>query len=548
MANPWEEEFDTPQGGMPWDTDFVEQQAPQLSPAEQAAQQVAQDTGTGEAILVGAGRTLDKLGSGTMDLFDRFSKYLGSSEADKSMQEREAEQQMRDESYRALEEEKPVATFTGEALPYLATLPIGMTGGGARTATHLAAEPAKNIAARNIARESAIGAAEGAAHYDDTALSGALWGSVGGAGGQMIGNILGGKAKVLNPESQRIVDFAKKEGMYVPPGMATGDRKLQQIDQALATHRSTADKIADKRFKDKQIENRIISEELGGPKADILSVDYLNDQRSRIKGDMDKLVSNTEGKVTEDMAYRATKVIDEYKLSNPDMKSKPILDKFEQQLYDMADSGDTLTGKQYQDYTKRLNKAASSQYSSPMGDRDLAKALSDISSIYDDAIEEGLSSSKKSDWNKSRKQYALLSAIEKTKEQTTDKTGHGVEGFVNTKKLAKNFKASDKINKLAEVQRLRDAQAGSSLGTSGLVAKAMNVTEPASAIGPAMLLGGRASSRVGLGPINNLVTDLYTMGYPHATGALPIFGRKYTEPMLQRGVARSLMANTEREE
>lgn len=523
-------------------------------------QQNIDEMNFGEKMLVSTGREFSKFGAGIADLYDIARFKLGGEEtkasAIESMQARQKEQADLDELYKPLADDSPTASIVGAALPYLATLPVGIVSGAvgkavpsiaARGATQAASHIAKKEGARQTAKtlaklvgkEAAIGAVTGAAHYDDTALSGAAWGAGGAVAGKYLGDLLGGTAENLKGEAKKIVKFAKKNGLYVPPGMATGNPKLQMMDNALATHPNTASEIQKRLDLSKQKENRLISKELGGEPADYFTTDYLADQRSRIKSELDRLAKGTTGKLSDEHAYKVTQIIDDFKDTDPGQASRKILDNFENRIYNLADSGKELTGDQFQTFTSQLNKAATKQYSSMAGDKDLGKALSEISNVFNDAIETGLGSSKSAAWKKARKQYALLNAIEDAKDHTGVKGMPGVIGYIDTTKLAKKFKGSDIINKLAEVEKLRKADFKSSLSTSSLLGRILSdsVVHPNEALGAASLLGSRIPQ--GVVGLDKLFTNIYLAGYPHASGIVP--GAKYVKGGIEDFVARMAM-------
>lgn len=506
MAGQWEDVKETVSGV--WeDITAPEPYDPKKAQREMLLQN-ANDMSFGKAALIGAGREFDKLGSGIADLFDTGMEYLGSEDATVRRADRAADQKQKDELFDPLGEERWVATSVGSVLPYLATLPIGMTSGAARATTSLAPNLAKE-AGKRFLLETGAGAATGAAHYDDTALSGAAWGAGGNVAGKWMGDLLGGAKKHLRGDEEKVIKFAKDNKLYVPPGMATGNQSLQQMDRALQTHRLTSDKVADKLDQSKRVENSIIAKEMGGPKADWLTDDYMEAQRKRITDKMDELVAGSKGDVTEDMAYTGSRIVEDYVGKSIDGKAPAILRNAESKLYQLYDEGG-LDGETYQNITKNLRAQASNQYNSPSGDRILGKSLSDIANLFDEAIESGVGSAGKADWKEARKQFALLSSVDELRDVT---------GNVDTSALARKFKSSDKINNLAKVEELRKKQKGASLGTSGLLGKMINPTSPSESIGAAGLLSGRMSG--GLLGLDDFFADIYLKGYPHSTGIIP---------------------------
>lgn len=518
-------------------------------------QQQAEETGVLPAMAISAGREFKKLGSGTADLVDTALAGMGSDSAADRRVTRAADWKEEDRLYSPLQSEKPVATTLGSMAPYLATIPLEAAGAvrAAGSAPSWISNMAKPLfgkgnfvtnalgsglrtlgtGAKIAGREGAIGAAQGALHYDDTALSGAAWGAGGGLAGSYLGKIMGSGANRLNPELQRIVAFGKKHGLFMPPGMRTGNSRLQQLDKAMATYPMTADKIKDLMQRSREAENRLISQELGGPTADIFSTEYLAAERKRIRKTMNDLVANTQGSFTVPHTQRITNIIDEFKSTNPSGKAPKILKDFEDQVYFKNINNDPLTGKEYDSFTKRLNAAADKQFSGLNGDRYLGMALNQISDVFNDAIESTLNGARRGDWQNTRRQFSLLNSIEKNRD---------IAGYVDTQKLAEDFIASPNIKKLGEVEAWRKKQPPNSLSTSGMLARMLSSAthNPTQALGMASILGARMSH--GVMGIDNLLSSLYLSGYPHVTGLAPIAG-KYTYDAAERGVPRMLMAD-----
>lgn len=536
-----------------------------------ANRDAVKDLSFGEAVTTGIAREANKLGAGIADIYDSIKQRLGGAEtvqeATESRAERERVQTSDDIIYDALSEEHPGAMLTGAVLPYMATLPVSSAAsavrGGAAAISKVTGKTIPKMLQRQVAKdvshiapktgllhgtkefgkaatkEGSIGALEGAAHYDDTALSGAAFGVGGAAGGKIAGNVFGGNMNKLSVEDQRIVDWAKKNKLYVPPGMATGDTALQQMDGALATHRLTADKVNDALRESKRKENQLVTSEIAKnysdiEPADILSNSWMDNAFETVGDKMDDLVANTMGEVSDDLALKSTDIVESYRRVDADGEVKKILSDWERRFYNLADSGELIDGKQYQQWSKDLRRAADN---SRKTNSELSHALRSMKGVLDDSIEEGLEGSKKADWNKVRKDFALLSEMDKLKDKTRIK-GINESGHVDMEKLAKKFRASPAVNNLSEVARLRKHQQASSLGTSAMLGRALVPYKPSESVGAAMLLGSRLPKGVPFIP--DLLTGAYMSGYPHATGALPFLGR-HTTRALELGVPRSLL-------
>ncbi len=563
--NPWETDYGlTPEQQKELDMLLIldennrqkaQQEFTRQQDAANALQAEAEATGPISAYGISMGREYKKLGSGTWDLADTALEAMGSDSAAARRKTRAEEWKEEDRLYAPMAEAHPVATTLGPITPYLATLPfeaIGAVRAAGSTPTWISnlakplwgkgniftnwlgrvAQGATNVG-RVTAREGAIGGVQGALHYDDTFLNGAGWGAGGGLAGMYLGKVLGAGANRLNPELQRIVNFGRRHGIFIPPGMRTGNSRLQQLDKAMQTYPMTADKFNDLMQRSKEAENRLLSRELGGPEADIFSAEYLADQRLRIKQELDRLASNTAGQFTPNDYFRVADVVDRFRDTDPSGFAPNILTRYEQLVSDMASNNVPMTGQNYEAFTRRLNRAADKQFSGINGDRYLGNALNEISDIFNDVIGSGMGVTSSAEWRNARRQFALLKAIEKNKD---------IAGYIDVANLAKDFKSSPLIRDLGEIEAWRRKQPPNSLSTSGMLARMLSSAthNPSQAAGMASLLGARMSKGV-LG-LDSFLTSLYLSGYPHVTGFLPYAG-KYTYDATERGIPRMLAAD-----
>lgn len=475
--------------------------------------QMLGEIGTGEAILIGAGREFSKLGSGAADLWDRLT---GDEEG---MTEREIEQAQEDRLYAPLAEDQPIATAAGTALPYVSTGLAGI----ARAAPKIVGKQGLSALMKSLGLGTAEGAAIGGLHYDDTLLEGAGYGLGGTVVGKGVGKLLGGTKVKLSEAEEPIVEFAKRNKLFVPPGMKTGNIRLQQLDQGMRTG-ATSNIIEEKVRDSGRKMNQIISGKIGD-KAESLSPTFFERNYGRIGNKMDDLAKGTDGIVDDSSVYKAMDISEEFKRIAGLDKTPKVLKDVENSLIGIIENGGKLSGDQYEKITKLIGKQKTRQFSGVAGDRDLGFALGKMKGLFDDAIESGMDKGKSSQWAKARKEYALLSNAEKAT---------NVSGFVDPSKMTKKFKSDPDINMLAKYMDLRKGQRGASLSTSHTLGKIFNVTQHPTAVG--MLLGERAAGKIPM--LKGGLANLYLSGYPHATGIAPVFGKRtpeVIESMVRRG-------------
>lgn len=509
------------------------------------------------AALIGTGQFMDKTNVGTRDLLDRFIINVSRGEpverAKQRRIDRKAEEAEKDRIYAKLEESHPLATLLGEMVPAAIPIPAGAIGkvaAGSKAYKGFRAANAMKDALRGktaispltkagdavgrvadkvvnatpeILRlpiaQGAAGALEGAMHYDDTALAGGLLGAGGGFAGKYMTDFLGGATNKLTPEGKRIVDKANELDLFVPSGMATGQRSLQQMDRAVATHRSSRDVFDDLLGQSKIKENRLISKELGGDTTDYFDKEFMDAAENRITGKMDDLTKGVSGYFDESLGARTQKILQDFDDLNMENELPPKLVMYANKIQDAVENGTPLTGEEFQKATQTINRLAKKQFELN-GDSDLGRAFAGLSDVYTDAISNGMEGTGEA-FKKSRREFAILKAIDKTKKQTTEKGFSGVEGYVSPRKLAENFGSSDIINDLGDIDVLRQSQPGASLGTSALLGKVFKgaVHDPNEALGALSLLSGRMTSP--LGSIDEFFVNSYLKGRPHVSGIIP---------------------------
>lgn len=89
--------------------------------AEEGRRMAAKETTPGEAVLIGAGRMMYKIGAGVeQGALELAKRTPGTSGAQERLNDLAAEEGQNDAAYNALRRERPLATAGGEALPYVA--------------------------------------------------------------------------------------------------------------------------------------------------------------------------------------------------------------------------------------------------------------------------------------------------------------------------------------------------------------------------------------------------------------------------------------------
>lgn len=185
----------------------------------EAANMLAKETGAGEAIVIGAGRTADKVRAGVKQKFLDLPSYPLTQDLNKREETNLAtEQAERDKAYAALRKKRPIATSGGEALPYIAV----PTSGGP-------------VAAGAVA--GGVEASQYGTDKERTArgITGGLTTAAGGYVGNFMGRLLAPvKGKAASASGQAALDAAERIGVQPTLGEATGSTFLRRLEDLVA--------------------------------------------------------------------------------------------------------------------------------------------------------------------------------------------------------------------------------------------------------------------------------------------------------------------------
>lgn len=220
----------------------------------EAAVKAAKETGSGDMIAAGLGRTFDRLNKGVQQA------YYGITGNDKAQAVLKQQADQQDKMWSISQEAAPLATGVGEVLP-AAAIPAGgaasALGAAARMAGSGAVIPALQYGS---AEERASGAAAGAA---GNVLGGVVIPSAGRAAVGATKSALKGLAGNITPEALALADKARAMGIPVNAAQL-GDSKFLKtlssvIEQTPLTGGSKA--VADQRGKFTQAISRTFGED-----------------------------------------------------------------------------------------------------------------------------------------------------------------------------------------------------------------------------------------------------------------------------------------------
>lgn len=241
-------------------------------------------------------------------------------------------------------------------------------------------------------------------------------GLVGGAAGKYAGDkvakmLTGNVSAKLNPAEKSARDVGKKLGFKQTPGYSSGSKGLKKLEASMESNpffSRPIDKIKDH---NQATVNRIAAKSLG-EKSDTLDSVTLRTIKNKI-GDTYKKVA-TDTKRSLDADDITNRIADIETLYDDLLPEGGLLNHSgsTRKLFNIAAKGEA-TGRELQQLSSKLNKAASKQMTSPAGDRDMGLALYDVKDVVDDYLQEGLSKELAKEFATARRQYRTLIQLTK---------------------------------------------------------------------------------------------------------------------------------------
>jgi hypothetical protein len=228
---------------------------------------VAEST-MGERLLIGAGRQLTRIGRGIADIFS-------------PSDERARLQAEENELYNPLSQTFPVSTAIGEALPGLATVPLGMGLGGAA----LGGGGQFALAAALPGIEGALAFSPDEGQQLQQGVLGAGFGMAGYGLGRIAQRVLKGIGSAAAPPS--LTDEARRlqelggEGVLTP-GVATGSPGLRQYEESLLSNPFARSRLAEPTARRQLVTNQRAAEAIGMPGETRLTPEVLAEAENRL--------------------------------------------------------------------------------------------------------------------------------------------------------------------------------------------------------------------------------------------------------------------------
>lgn len=263
---------------------------------QKAMQQTAEEQGVGQTLLIGAGRTFDRIGKGMQQL------YYGATGNDAEQAKLKARAEHDDETYNALTDAHPVATAVGEALPAM-IVPVGGAGGLAATTGKLAL----------------AGAVPEALKYGDVgdragrAAAGAAGSVIGGvvipkAAGAVVNSgkaALRGLAGKISPEALALAEKAKAMGIPVNAAQLSDSKFLKTL--ASATEQLPFTGATKKAVEQRAAYNKAVAETFG-ENVDSITPEVYSAAKQRIGDTFNELSSRNNLSITPELRTKLSQI------------------------------------------------------------------------------------------------------------------------------------------------------------------------------------------------------------------------------------------------
>lgn len=445
--------IDVPGMGIVEFPDGMDDEAIAAAIKQNAAPSVADEVGAGEAVMIGAGREVDRLLKGAQQL------WHGATGNDKALDALRAEQSSNDKAFAELQQRRPVATAVGGALPMMA---VPMSGAGG---------------ALGLMGRAALsgGLMEGMKYgsLEERLTRGAV-GAAGGAAGAGVGATV---AKVLKPGaggdalSTPALRAADRLGVKLTAGQKTQSPALINMENYLSRSPGSSGMMQSAQRAQQSAYNRAAARAMGET-ADDLGERTFSVARDRIGSEFDRLQGITSPQLSNDFLNTIAK-LDTENAARGAFKNADI-EKLVDKSLDLAVKG-KLSGQAYKEIRSEISSSAERAFRA--GDSTLGQAYKAVRKSLDDAAEQSLSAADKKAWAAAREQWKAY--------KTLTKSNVSEAGNVSPARVAAAvrregdaLRTGRATGELADLARIGEAVKGAQNPNSGQLAQQMLFSNP----------------------------------------------------------------------
>lgn len=436
--------------------------------AESGAQQVANQTGAGEAFLVGAGRATDRILDG---LTQAYLKASGDKKALGGLAENVAEKAS---AYQPLKQSRPFATGLGEALPALAVPGAGAGYGGAMLAGATPELLSYGSAQERLSR-GAVGAA-------------------GAAAGRAVG---GGIERMLKPAGVGVnpnalaMDAAKRIGYKPLAGQATQNPAMLNFENYLARSPGSSGAMQAVARQQQAALNKAAAKSVG-QSADDVGPSVLGAAERSIGSEFTRLQGVTQPQLGNDFITSLVKIEQSNAARGPfrDASIDGLLDK----SLNLAAQG-KLSGTAYKEIRTELSNQATKAFKS--GDATLGQAAKGIREALDEAAEKSLGKTDQEAWKLARQQWQNYKML--TKGLVTEGGDVSAARVAQQMRQTPGFRTGKTSGELSDIARIGEGIKSAQNPNSGTLMQQMMYGNPFT--GVPLSVGNAAAGAVYRNPV-----------------------------------------------
>jgi hypothetical protein len=382
----------------------------------------SEGVGPGDAMLIGAGKTLSRIGQGMQQGY--YGMTGNQPELDRLSQQVSEENQL----YAPLQKQHPFATAIGESLPSMA------------------------IPGASATRMVAAGALPGLLEYgsgEERLTRGAAGGAGGLLGygvGKTVGRINKPFSSVDDPLRNEMVSKAGQYGIPLSAAQKTGNTALRWIDSALDNLPFTADRQAVQKGAQQKAFNRAAGGMVGAD-ADNLTPEVLNSVKQTLGSGFNDLASrnrlNFDNATLQSIAD-AKMNLQRYETGDVQMIASNYLD----DIMTKVEPDGTISGDAYRKWDSAISKQIRNT-----NNGDLRYALSESRDIIRNAMDDSISPADSAAWRDLRKKYAQTQILaDVTKNTATgDVSPASLLQAVNRQSKNAKFSGGGELGDLARV-------------------------------------------------------------------------------------------------
>lgn len=364
----------------------------------------AEDPGVAQTLLIGAGRTFDRVGKGVQQV------YHGIRGNDKALADLKAEADANDKIYEGLQEIHPIATSVGEALPSMA-VPVGATATVAGTAAKLAgAAAAPELLSYGTVEERLKNAATSGA---GAVVGGVVIPKAVGATVQAGKNALRGLAGNVTPEALALAAKAEQMGIKVNAAQLGDSKFLKTLSSSLEQMPFTgAAQVSSKQRGDY---TRAVSRTFG-ENTDKVTPAVYGAARTRLGQQFDDLsmrnTLNVDSKLMDDLDG----ILSSATQFGDDSTIKAVNSAYDRLIKQSNAAADMTGGKAGAKTVMEMPGAAYSSLDKQLGNiikggGEKGTYIKEMQNVIRDAMDRSISPADQAAWTQARTQYKNLKAV-----------------------------------------------------------------------------------------------------------------------------------------